>query len=205
MSATVHIMFVFPPLYFSIRDYIHNSVQCFQQERNSLYLSKTFYFWSDWLRKCSAFSNQSPSVVMQNQSRREWLSTLTWTLLFLLLLMQLFRAKKLTNLLRFMLRVDGSSLKMQLFRDKKLTNLLRFMLRVVGSSLKMVKFFSQHFCMLHDVVLVWPRSCFVRVGLRHPTCCKILQQGGQTCATCCAQQCRAISVALKCCVYLAGA
>ena len=33
------------------------------------------------------------------------------------------------------------------------------MLGVVGSNLKMVKFFMQHLCMLHDVVVVWPGSC----------------------------------------------
>ena len=59
----------------------------------------------------------------------------------------------------------------------------------------------------------------------HPTCCNILQQGGQTCATCCGQQCCALLclnvarvwpassqldptmlcyLALKCCVRLAG-
>lgn len=37
---------------------------------------------------------------------------------------------------------------------------------VVGSNLKTVKFFVQHFGMLHDVVLVWPRSHNV-VALGH--------------------------------------
>ena len=37
--------------------------------------------------------------------------------------------------------------------------MLQHMLDDVGSSLKMFKFFLQHFWMLHDVVLVWARSC----------------------------------------------
>ena len=125
--------------------------------------------------------------------------------------MQLFRDKKLTNLLRFMLRVDGSSLKMQLFRDKKLTNLLRFMLRVVGASLKMVKFFSQHFWMLHDVVLVWSRSCFVRAALL----CRSIRTRSVCVIPHVVKYCNRVAkrvqhvvhnnVALKCCDCLAGA
>ena len=33
------------------------------------------------------------------------------------------------------------------------------MFGVVASNLKMVKFFTQQFLMLHDVVVVWPGSC----------------------------------------------
>ena len=33
---------------------------------------------------------------------------------------------------------------------------------------------------------IWP---FSNLSQHHPTCCNILQHGGQTCATCCAQQC----------------
>ena len=67
-------------------------------------------------------------------------------------------------------------------------------LGVVGSNLKMVKFFMQHLWILHDVVVVWPGSC-IAPGHAHQfdfqlaTCRNTLQQGGQTHATCCAQQC----------------
>ena len=70
------------------------------------------------------------------------------------------------------------------------------MLGVVGSNLKMVKFFMQHLRMLHDVVAVWPTQCN-NVAPRHahlfdfqyPTCRNTSQQGDQTRATSCAQQC----------------
>ena len=60
----------------------------------------------------------------------------------------------------------------------------------------MVKFFMQHLWMLHDVVVVWPGSCN-NVTPRHahwfdfqyPTYRNTSQQGNQTRATCCAQQC----------------
>ena len=87
--------------------------------------------------------------------------------------------------------------------------------------------------MLHDVVVVWPGSYNnVAPGHAHwfdffqyPTCRNTSQQGNQTCATCCAQQCCYMlhsnvaivwpglantgptmrSVTLKCCDLLAGA
>jgi len=69
-------------------------------------------------------------------------------------------------------------------------------LSFVGSNLKMIKFFMQHLRMLHDVVTVWPGRCN-NVSPRHahlfefpyPTRRNTSQQGGQTRATCCAQQC----------------
>ena len=75
------------------------------------------------------------------------------------------------------------------------------MSRVVGSSLKMVKFFSQPFWMLHDVVLfcniVTPEHAHL-FRLRHPTCCnKVVKRR----ATCCAQQFCAMRFAL-CCVEM---
>ena len=109
------------------------------------------------------------------------------------------------------------------------------MLGVVGSNLKMVKFFMQHLklWMLHDVVVVWPGLCN-NFAPRHAhkfdfqlaTCRNTLQQGDQTRATCCAQQCCNLLrlnvaiiwpelanagptllgyVALRCCYRLAGA
>ena len=70
------------------------------------------------------------------------------------------------------------------------------MLGVVGSNLKMVNFFMQHLWMLYDVVVVWPGSCNnIAPGHAHlfdfqyPTCRNTSQQGGQTHATCCVQQC----------------
>ncbi len=64
------------------------------------------------------------------------------------------------------------------------------MLDGVGSSLKMVNFSRNSFWMLHDIVLVRPSlyngACaLVRFAFSkcHPTCCNVLQQGGQTCAT----------------------
>ena len=58
------------------------------------------------------------------------------------------------------------------------------------------KFFMQHLWMLHGVVVVWPGSCN-NVAPRHAykfdfqlaTCRNTFQQGGQTRAACCAQQC----------------
>ena len=70
------------------------------------------------------------------------------------------------------------------------------MLVVVGSNLKMVKFFMQHLWMLHDVLVVLPGSCHNVApryahwfDFQYPTCCNTSQQVGQTCATCCAEQC----------------
>ena len=50
----------------------------------------------------------------------------------------------------------------------------------------------QH-CWVQRVVHVWP-PCWVLLaklknGQQHPTCCNMAQQGSQTCATCCTQQC----------------
>ena len=66
----------------------------------------------------------------------------------------------------------------------------------VGLNLKMVKILMQHSWMLHDVVVVCP-GLRNNVALKHaqyfdfqyPTCRNALKQGGQTHATCCAQQC----------------
>ena len=70
------------------------------------------------------------------------------------------------------------------------------MLGIVGSNLKMVKFFMHYLWMLHDVVVVWPGSSNnVAPGHAHwfdfqlATCRNTSQQGGQTQATCCTQQC----------------
>ena len=86
------------------------------------------------------------------------------------------------------------------------------MLGVVGSSLKLVKFFMQYLWMLHDVVVVWQRSCNnVAPGHEHQfdfqltTCRNTLHQGGQRRVTCCAQLTVLRSVAFKCCDRLAGA
>ena len=97
----------------------------------------------------------------------------------------------------------------------------------------MVKFFIQHLWTLHDVVVVWQGSWNnVAPGHEHQfdfqlaTCRNTLQQGGQTSATYCAQQCCDLLrlnvaivwqelanagptllgyVALRCCYRLAGA
>ena len=79
------------------------------------------------------------------------------------------------------------------------------MLYVVSSGLKMVKFAIQHFgcctmlylfghvrATLHcycawACALVW--FSISKCRPRYPMCCNILQQGGQTGATCCTQQC----------------
>ena len=65
------------------------------------------------------------------------------------------------------------------------------MLNVVGSNLKMVKFFMQHLWMLHDVVVVWQvqQCCAFACTLVQFSTCNMLQQGGQTHAICCSQQC----------------
>ena len=58
------------------------------------------------------------------------------------------------------------------------------------------KFFFQLLWMLHDIVVVWPRSCNgVAPGYAHlldfqyPTFSNTSQHGGQKRATCCTQQC----------------
>ena len=70
------------------------------------------------------------------------------------------------------------------------------MLGVVGSNLKMVKFFMQNLWISADIVVVWPGSCKnFEPGHAHlfdfqlATCHNTLPQGGQTHATCLAQQC----------------
>ena len=70
------------------------------------------------------------------------------------------------------------------------------MLGVVGSNLKMVKLFIEQVWMLHDVAVVSPGSCHNfplghahRFDFQYPTCRNTSQQGGQTHATCCTQQC----------------
>ena len=107
------------------------------------------------------------------------------------------------------------------------------MLGVVGSNLKMVKFFMQNLWISADIVVVWPGSC-KNFGPGHAhlfdfqlaTCHNTLPQGGQTHATCLAQQCCELlssnvaivwpglanagpimlrSVALRCCYRLTGA
>ena len=49
------------------------------------------------------------------------------------------------------------------------------MLGIVGSNFKIVKFFMQHFRMLHDVVVVWPGRCnMLHLGMR--TCSIFITQ-----------------------------
>ena len=104
------------------------------------------------------------------------------------------------------------------------------MLGVVRSNLKMVIFFMRHLWMLHDVVVIWPGSCNNVVPVHGDCvlvrCRNMLQHRGQTCTTCCSQQCCdllhsnvAIAwlelanarptmlgyVVLRCCDHLAGA
>ena len=66
------------------------------------------------------------------------------------------------------------------------------LLGVVGSNLKLVKFFTQHLWMSHDVV-VCPGSRNIpghahQFNFQLATCRNTSKHGGQTYATCCAQQ-----------------
>lgn len=70
------------------------------------------------------------------------------------------------------------------------------MLSAVESNLQMIKFSMQHLRMLHDFVVVWSGLCNNALprhahwfNFWYPTCGNMSQQGDQTCATCCTQQC----------------
>ena len=69
----------------------------------------------------------------------------------------------------------------------------RDMLGAVVSNLRLVKFFMQHFWMMHDVVVRFVQQCCTGAvhyfDVQYPTCRNTSQQGGQTYATCYTQRC----------------